>query len=358
MKDIYLALFELVREGRFSVLATIIQQAGPSPRGIGAKCLIRDDGSLVGTVGGGILEAQVQDRAKKVLDTHMPERLYFSLTGSDVAGTDMLCGGEVQVFLEPVSPLDPNQLAVIPEVIKILKQEGAGLIATLIDQTRWQGDQAPKVLLETTGKITGVMPGFHAFDETLLDNDRHIFRSRHPFMLPIQDDSGSLVEVFLEPVSSRPILYLFGGGHVSAQIVPLASRVGFEVVVIDDRPEFTDPGLFPGARDVHQLPFEGVMKGLPVDGSSYLVIVTRGHLNDKEVLAQALETNAGYIGMIGSRRKRDMIYESLIEQGFTREDLSRVHSPIGLDIGAETPEEIAVSITAELILERSRHTAR
>jgi xanthine dehydrogenase accessory factor len=161
------------------------------------------------------------------------------------------------------------------------------------------------------------------------------------------------VPVFVEPFISDPVLYVFGGGHVSSRIVPLASHVGFPTVVIDDRPEFADRLKFPNAKEVRLLEFEHVMENLPVDSSSFLVIVTRGHLHDKHVLAQALRTDARYIGMIGSRRKRNIIYEKLLEEGFTKDDLSRVHSPIGLDIGAETPEEIAVSIVSELILKRA-----
>ena len=123
--------------------------------------------------------------------------------------------------------------------------------------------------------------------------------------------------------------------------------------VIDDRPEFADPVKFPDAAKVHQLPFEGVLGKIPVDESSYLVIVTRGHIHDKTVLEQCLRTKAKYIGMIGSRRKKAMIYEKLLEEGFTKSDLDRVHAPIGLNIGAETPEEIAVSIVAELIQVRA-----
>ena len=157
----------------------------------------------------------------------------------------------------------------------------------------------------------------------------------------------------MEPVVSRPVLYVFGAGHVSRQIVPLAAGVDFQVVVIDDREDFANAGYFPDATDIHQYPFEGLMERLPIDESSFLVIVTRGHMHDKTVLAQALKTNATYIGMIGSSRKRRLIYQKLVEEGFKEEGLLRVHSPIGLEIGAETPEEIAVSIVAELIKVRA-----
>jgi len=125
------------------------------------------------------------------------------------------------------------------------------------------------------------------------------------------------------------------------------------VVVIDDREEFADPRFFPEAKEISYIPFEGAMERLAIDKSSFVVIVTRGHMHDKTVLAQSLKTGAKYIGMIGSRRKRDIIYEKLLEEGFTKQDIDSVYSPIGLDIGAETPEEIAVSIVAELIKVRA-----
>ena len=180
-----------------------------------------------------------------------------------------------------------------------------------------------------------------------------MLNEKHPCTIICHDAEGKQLNIFVEPIISDPILYLFGGGHVSTCIVPLAHEVDFKVVVIDDRPEFSDPVKFPEADEVHNYSFEGVMEKLPVNESSYLVIVTRGHVHDKTVLAQSLKTSAVYIGMIGSRRKISIIYKKLMEEGFSEKDIERVYSPIGIDIGAETPEEIAVSIVAELIKVRA-----
>ena len=170
----------------------------------------------------------------------------------------------------------------------------------------------------------------------------------------LKDAGGEQVEFYAEPIMSEPSLYVFGGGHVSLQIVPMAALVGFNVVVIDDRPEFADTKNFPEAMSVHEYPFEGVFDRLPIDQSSYIVIVTRGHLHDRTVLTQSLKSQARYIGMIGSRRKTAIVFKKLLEEGFTQADLDRVYSPIGIDIQAETPEEIAVSIVAELIKVRAK----
>ena len=348
MKEIYHSLTHLSANDRFSVMATIIKQGGPSPRGIGAKCLIAEDGLYAGTIGGGRLEAQTLQEARKVFDTRLPVRLRFFLKGTDVAGSDMLCGGEVEVFLEPVPPKHPSYVSMFQEVIKIYNRGGAGLLVTLISQETWQAGEVPKLFLGRDGQRIGWLRGSESLETSLKESMDQILDARQPRLLALQVN-GNKVELFVEPVLCGPVLYVFGGGHISKEIVPLADRVEFQVVVIDDRKEFADAMLFPHARDVYQFPFEGVMERLSVDESSYLVIVTRGHMHDKTVLTKSLKTDARYIGMIGSRRKRDILYQKLIDEGFTREDLSRVHAPIGIDIKAETPAEIAVSIVAELI---------
>ena len=148
---------------------------------------------------------------------------------------------------------------------------------------------------------------------------------------------------------------IFGAGHVAKQLAAISKIVGFTTVVLDDRKEFANPERFPGADQILVLDtFEDSLQGLSIDTDSYIVILTRGHRHDQTVLSQALKTNAGYIGMIGSRKKRDTIYRNLLDGDFTTKDIDRVHSPVGLDIQAETPEEIGVSIVAELILERAK----
>ena len=353
MQEIYETLDQLFQQGRSAVLATIIRQAGPSPRGAGTKCLIMDDGSFVGTVGGGILEARTLDAAKKVFDTGLPVRLYFSLTGSDVAETDMLCGGQVEVFLEPVSAGHPNHVTIFREVRNGMIKGDGGLLITLIDGERWQGGESPRLFLGKNRVRLGFLPGAQVIEDTLAGKLGKLMRSRQLSLFSMKDDEGNPAEVVVEPIFANTLLYVFGAGHVSKQIVPLANLVGFHVVVIDDREEFADPRIFPEANEIRYIPFEGAMEKLGVHGSPFVVIVTRGHMHDKTVLVQALKTEAKYIGMIGSRRKRDIIYQKLLEEGFTQMDLDRVHSPIGLDIGAETPEEIAVSIVAELIKVRA-----
>ncbi len=353
MKDIHTKIVESFEKNRFSVLATLISQSGSAPRSTGTKFIIMEDGSSVGTIGGGRLEALVIEEAKKVFETHRPIRFAQFLRGTDVAGTDMLCGGDVEIFLEPVSPNNLNHLQIFKKIIDVLRRGGSGLLATVVDTEQWQARNIPKMFINSNGERTGSLLGIQEVEDAIAERMDPLLRERQPTTIMCHDAMGKQLNVFVEPVISDPVLYIFGGGHVSMQVVPLAHLVGFKVVVIDDRPEFTDPERFPDADEVHNYSFEGVMDKLAVNESSYLVIITRGHAHDKTVLAQSLKTPAGYIGMIGSRRKISIIYKNLMEEGFTREDMDRVFSPIGIEIGAETPEEIAVSIIAELIRVRA-----
>ena len=353
MEDVYTKAIELLGREESSVLATIIRLTGSGPRGAGTKFLILEDGSYAGTIGGGLLEARVLEAAKKVFGARAPRRLSLNLMGKDVAETDMICGGDVEVFLEPLASENQDQIQSFKKILDIHKRGGAGLLVTVVNVDRWEKGVVPRVFLLPDVKPVGNLPGIKAAAEELAKNMPFWLKQREPQLVVSRDDLGGSVELFVEPILSDPVLYIFGGGHVSAQIIPLASRVGFKVEVIDDRPEFADARKFPDASRVHLFPFEGVLDKIPVDESSYLVIVTRGHIHDKSVLEQCLKTKARYIGMIGSRRKKAMIYEKLLEEGFTKADLDRVHAPIGLEIGAETPEEIAVSIVAELIQVRA-----
>jgi xanthine dehydrogenase accessory factor len=168
---------------------------------------------------------------------------------------------------------------------------------------------------------------------------------------------GGTLACFLEPLKSRPVVYLFGGGHVALPLAKLVKMVDFSLIVVDDRDEFANAERYPEADEIWVRSFEGVLEGEMLGPEAYIVIVTRGHLYDKDVLAQTLQRETAYVGMIGSRRKRNMVYQALRDEGFTEDQLARVHSPIGLDIAAETPEEIAVSIVAELIAVRAKRSS-
>jgi xanthine dehydrogenase accessory factor len=254
--DIYEQIVELRRQGRRGAVATITNVRGSIPSFQTAKMLVRDDGSIMGTIGGGCVEAEVWQVAREVMEQGKPRTLSFNLNNNPKYDTGLVCGGTLEIFIEPVLP--------------------------------------------------------------------------------------------------SALLYIFGAGHVAYNLYKVATIVGFDVVVVDDREAYANRERFPDAREVIARDFELAMGELSPPESSYIVIVTRGHRDDMRVLRWALNMRARYLGMIGSRRKTISIYKELEKEGIPAEKFRDVHAPVGLEIGAVTPEEIAVAIVAEMIAVR-RH---
>jgi xanthine dehydrogenase accessory factor len=252
--DIFEEIVELRRAGRRGALATIVHSRGSIPSFESAKMLVRDDGTIAGTIGGGCVEAEVWQAAREVMELEKPRNLTFNLNHDPKYDTGLVCGGTLDIYLEPI--------------------------------------------------------------------------------LPVQT------------------VYLFGGGHVSVNAYRAARMAGFEVVVVDDRESYANRARFPEAKDIYADDFDRVLSQLAQNHSSYLVIVTRGHRDDMRVLRWAVETPAKYIGMIGSERKVIAIYKQLEKEGVATQKLARVFAPVGLNIGAITPEEIAIAVVAEMIAVR------
>lgn len=256
--DIYEQIVELRRQGRRGALATIVNVRGSIPSFKTAKMLVRDDGSIVGTIGGGCVEADVWQAAREVIESEKPRTLKFDLNQDPKYDTGLVCGGTLEVFVEAILP---------------------------------------------------------------------------PAML-----------------------YIFGAGHVALSLCESAARAGFDVVVTDDRSSYATAERFPAAHEVHACDFDEAMAKFDPSESSYVVIVTRGHRDDMRILRWAIQTRARYVGMIGSKRKVIEIFRTLQSEGLSAHLFNRVHAPVGLAIGAVTPEEIAVAITAELIANRRHAT--
>ena len=254
--DLYEQIVQLRHSGRRGAVATIVNVRGSVPSFETAKMLVRDDGSIVGTVGGGCVEAEVWQAAREVMENERPRTLTFNLNQNPKYDTGLVCGGTLDIFIEPVLP----------------------------------------------------------------------------------------------PAS----LYIFGAGHVALSLYNTAKMAGFDVNVIDDRETYANRERFPDAKEVIAENFDAAMARITPNETSYIVIVTRGHHDDMRVLRWAVQTQARYIGMIGSKRKTIAIFRELVKEGIPEQRFERVHAPVGLDIGAITPEEIAVAITAELIAARRR----
>ena len=316
-----------------AVLAGIVHSSGSAPRTSGARMLILADGTSYGSIGGGGVEGACLASARQLLaGTGIFAELDFELTARAAAESGMICGGAVRVLLQRLTEAD------LP----------------VFEQLRQLYASGQRPMLLTTLPTAGRPPAFAvcgAATGQQLPLGLHTELTRKNRRAPFLVGSGS-EQIFVEPLVSPGTLYLAGAGHVAQALTPLAVAVGFTVVVIDDRAEFANQERFPEARETRVVAdFGHCLQDL--DQDDYLVIVTRGHQHDRDVLAQSLATRAGYIGMIGSRGKRAAIYASLRDSGFSDNDLARVHCPIGLAIGADTPEEIAVSIVAQLIQVRA-----
>jgi xanthine dehydrogenase accessory factor len=336
-------IHRLLHTGDPFVLATIIRRAGSTPRNAGARMIIRSDGGIIGTIGGGPVEGAVMAAAPEILASGRFEIRTFDLDRAGAAGEmDMICGGRLDVLLERISPA--------PEVIRFFRALDEArrrgrkyLLAALIPEA--SGDIARGAMFSDGEIVAG-----RGFDGSALPALLEKARRERAPVLVVHEERRYLVEPPFVPGT----LYLFGAGHVSQAVSRLSRDVGFRTVVLDDRAAFVSAERFPRAEEVRVIDdFTAALRGIPVDPDSYLVILTRGHHHDQTVLRQALGTDAGYIGMIGSRRKRDAIYAALRDEGFTDADFARVHCPIGVGIQAETPAEIAVSIVAELIAARA-----
>ena len=355
MVDIYQGIVDLLNNEENLILASIISQIGPSPAKLGASFVIREDGTFLGTLGGGKLESDILTLSKELFHIRKNRLIHIEMKGEDVAGTDMLCGGILDIYLEFISKNSKSALNIFSEAVRIRKRGGKGIIITFVYPETVAKDIYKSLITEK--EVIAPVESEKMILSITQKKFSELLRKRKPGFYTLHNDdlvetkltSVKMQGVYLEPVLSVPTVYIFGGGHISQKLAPLVKMVNFKVVVIDDRAEFADQARFPDADEVILEDFSKVFEKIQIDETSYLVIVTRGHLSDNICLEMALKTDAIYIGMIGSRRKRDLVYKKIIKKGISKEVLDRVHAPIGLNINAETPEEIAISIVAELI---------
>jgi len=324
MKDFVRGVCGLIERNEPFVLASVAESSGSTPRSSGAKMAVRRDGSIIGTVGGGLAEAMACKNSRDMLEAGdgAAHLMFVDMTQELAADSDMICGGGLSILLETVEPDGPCAAA-YRELDGLLRKGVRSVLSTRYEETdAWRA--VNHIVLKDAGE-----------SETRFEN-------RGVNML--------LLEPFIPPAP----LYIFGAGHVSRFTARVGAMVGFRTVVLDDRADFANRNRFPEADEVVVLPsFDGCCDGLDVGEDAFIVVVTRGHMHDRNVLAEALRTKAGYVGMIGSKKKRDKIYASLLDDGFIQADIDRCHCPIGLTIGAQTPEEIAVSIIGELIKARA-----
>lgn len=306
--------------------------------------LVFPDGSQAGTLGGGCVEAEVKQRALRLLDGGATELLTFQLN-SDYGWDDgLICGGQMKMLADPIRPGDETSYYRI-----LLETLTAGLGATevvVVNQERSAGGvDGDRWLLNEQGEILGArLHSATGLPGNLLGNLKSLADRPRPYIAAGMS--------FL-PYLKRCRLLIVGAGHVGQKVADLAADVGFDVWVVDDREEYCNRERIPAAQRLIVGAFDSVLAGLQIDSDTYCIIVTRGHNHDERALFHLAGTSARYVGMIGSRRKIKLIFEDLLRDGISRDVLARVHAPLGLDIGSQTVPEIAVSIVAELVAHRN-----
>lgn len=325
--DLYETIEQYIKNGRKGILATVIYRAGSAPRDAGAKMFVGEDGKSFGTVGGGRLESDAYNEALRIMGSEEVKILQIRMDGNTVTGEGMLCGGNVDILLEPVYE---RYMEVYRKIGYLEKKGRKGIIVT-----RYGHNVFSKTLIEQNLETLGDALA----DEEIEKLNGYILENKPLIM----DDT------VVEPLQVSSVLYIFGAGHVSQFLSKVSKMVDFHVVVIDDREEFANPERFPEADEIIAEDFHRVFDRIKFSGLEFVVIVTRGHKYDADVLGETLKRPVKYIGMIGSRRKVKIVFDYMRESGFDEQAIGSVHAPIGIDINAETPQEIAVSIVSELI---------
>ena len=335
MIDLFQQMIARLEEGRHVVLCSIIASSGSVPRGAGAKMAVFADGSICGTIGGGSVEFCAIQRALEVHRTKQTVKERFVLRPNQVQDIGMVCGGEVTVYFQHFDPQDKAALCLLRHILSRLQHNCNCWLIMALEE--------------------GHVAEFGTWDdETGL---QHLSSLTEAELLPHLSSRAALLtgdrSIYIEPLSRRGIVYIFGGGHVGRALCPVLANVGFRVCVVENRPTLCDSSRFPGALRVIPDDCRDIRATLPITKDDYVVIMTPGHADDRGILNQVLWTPARYIGVIGSRKKIAVTNAWLLRQGHTPEALRRITSPIGLPIMAQTPEEIAISIAAQLIAERA-----
>ena len=323
MRNLLETIRDILIGGKSAMLLTIIERDGSTPRGVGTSMVLSADGAQTGTIGGGAVEYQARMDALKAFDGCGYATREYLLYADEANGVGMICGGRVRVLFRCFS--GATGTTVVERALTLLAEEREAYLVTPVC-----GEQAGETKALTMA-------------EAAENPEITVYLGEKPVL------TEGETQWLIEPLHGAPRVIVFGGGHVSQKMVPLLSLIDYRVWVLEDREEFAREALFPTAERILHLPFDEAEQALGITSRDHVIVLTRGHQSDFRILRWILRTKADYIGCIGSKTKVKLTRERLLADGFTEAELNRLHSPIGLQIGAETPAEIAVSVAAELI---------
>ncbi len=337
MRDLLAELTAALEQGRPCVWCAVVETRGSTPQKAGATMLVFADGSQQGTLGGGCVEAEVRQRALRTLDDGHAEIHTFALDNDYGWDDGLICGGRMTILSDPVRPTSVNYYRTLRE----LAEQGQGFTEAVVMQAQAKLPVAARYLFDAAGELVG------------RSGDPPPTPELRAHLAPLERRPRPSAQrgVAYLPVLPRVTLFIVGGGHVGQAVAKLAAEVDFDIWVLDDRATFASRERFPTAQRLLVGDIGQTLKEVraTLTPSVYCLIMTRGHNHDEEALYHLATTNAGYVGLIGSKRKIKLIYEDLRARGIPPEALERAHAPLGFHIGSQTVPEIAVSIVAELI---------
>jgi xanthine dehydrogenase accessory factor len=354
-QEIYKIAAEGIGTGQVSVLATIVQTKGSTPRELGAKIVYIADGRSLGSIGGGCSEAEVRRAALDLLQSGGSRLVRADLTGT-AEESGMVCGGIMDVFVESVSRNeDARHMAAWGLVRECLAAGEAFCRAAVVEVAAGPSVVAGAIVVVAKGGKSAGSTSMPDLDESIRSEANAIMACGRPALktVSVSTATGEIqVRVFFDVIATPAKLLVLGGGHISVPLVKIGALLGFYITVVDDRPSFANHERFPEADQVICADFADALNKFEFTPTTYAVIVTRGHQHDAECLRMLINVDLAYLGMIGSKRKVKEFNRLLRDEGVPQSKLDQVRAPIGLAIGAETPEEIAVSILAEIIMVR------
>lgn len=348
MEQVFRAASEEIAAGNDMVIATVVKTSGSTPQKPGAKLLVRADGSGVGTLGGGCVEGDVWFAASQLLDSGAPAEMRDYELNEDLAAEDgLVCGGTMYFLLDPIrNSSDLESVSSFNREVIAAYDGGAPVAVASLMKVPAGSDLVvgSRLLIRENSSTSGSLGSEQLDKQAATEARKLVAMGKNDY---ITTDSGA--EFFIEAYTTPPTLVIAGGGHVSKAISQIAVTLGFRIFIIDDREDFSNPERFPEAEQTVVSDYKTAFEKLPIGTNSFVVIATRGHRYDASATAAAMRTPASYVGLLGSKRKTILIFEELFAEGFTMEQVRSVRSPIGLNISARTPEEIALSIMAEIV---------
>lgn len=349
MRDIFSDIDRWRAEGAAVAVATVIETWGSAPREVGAKMALTADGEIAGSVSGGCVEAAVFEAGTRVLETGTPQLLRFGVTDEKAWQVGLACGGTIEVFVEP---LDET----LHEVVRAAVAEERPL--TVVTVVRGPAELLAKKIVLRDGRIYGSLNP--DLDESVLEAAREALsggRSRR-VPLPLPEGRSKAVELFIDAIGPSPSLVVVGAVHIAIALTSIAKTLGYRTIVVDPRETFGSPSRFPHVdRLLSSWPDEA-LREVGLNSSTALAVLTHDPKLDDPALRIALPSSAFYVGALGSRATQARRRQRLLEAGLTEEELARLHAPIGLDLGGRSPEEIALSVMAQIVAERNRRTVR